>query len=560
MIIKRIKIFLIIFLLCTTRSNSYSEDIYIDPEPYFTDYTYNNKYYEGLNIIVVTANDYATKIGYEILHNGGTVFDAAVSIQIALGLVEPQSSGLGGGLFITFFDNNSKKVMTYEGRETAPKNINQNLFLDENQKPKKFFSAVVGGLSVGTPGTLKALYELNRDYGTIEWKDLLKPVISLAKEGFIPPKRLASALKKEKYLFDINPNSKFKQILDNPTEKFFNLEYAETLENISENIEDFYFGQIASNIVEKIKSSKNPGFMTNSDLANYKVQKKNALCHKLKNEFKICGPSLPSSGTICILQALKLYESFLLKNKVTSPEENFRLKLSIIDFVYYLRDKHLGDDNFDIVNVDKLLNTSFLLKEFNLFKKLKLSVINENLDEILNSTSHFTLIDKYQNVISLTSSIESSFGSRLYTDGFFLNNQLTDFRFKTTNASGKVLKNIPQGNKRPLSSMSPLIIFDKNDNFYMTVGSPGGKAIISYVFRVISEDFFSDYKIRDIVERPNFIKINGKNFFEKKILNEISSETGRIRSLTSGLAIIKKKNGFYIGVADSRRDGSVRGK
>ena len=286
--------------------------MYIDPEPYTTDSTYNNKYYEGSNIIVVTANDYATKIGYDILENGGTVFDAAVSIQIALGLVEPQSSGLGGGLFITFFDNNSKKIMTYEGRETAPKNINQNLFLDENQKPKKFFSAVVGGLSVGTPGTLKALYELNQDYGTIEWKHLLKPVINLAREGFIPPKRLVSALKKEKYLFEIDSNSKFKEILNNPKEKFFNLDYANTLEKISENIDDFYYGQIASNIVEKIKSSKNPGFMTNSDLANYKVNKKNALCRKLKNEFKVCGPSLPSSGTISIIQALKLYESLYL--------------------------------------------------------------------------------------------------------------------------------------------------------------------------------------------------------------------------------------------------------
>ena len=560
MINKRIKNFLIIFLICIIQSNSHSEDVYVDPEPYITDSTYNNKYYEGLNIIVVTANDYATKIGYDILQNGGTVFDAAVSIQIALGLVEPQSSGLGGGLFITFFDNNSEKIMTYEGRETAPKSINQNLFLDENQKPKKFFSAVVGGLSVGTPGTLKALYELNRDYGTIEWKYLLKPVIDLAREGFIPPKRLVSALKKEKHLFEVEPNLKFKEILDNPNEKFFNLDYANTLEKISENIENFYHGQIASNIIEKIKNSKNPGFMTNSDLANYKVNKKNALCRKLKNEFKVCGPSLPSSGTISIIQALKLYESFFHQNKIINPEESFKLKLSILNFVYYLRDKHLGDDNFDIVDVDELLNTKFLLKEFDSFKKNKINLTNENLDEILNSTSHFTLVDKYRNVISLTSSIESSFGSRLFTDGFFLNNQLTDFRFRTRDINGKVLKNIPQGNKKPLSSMSPLIIFDKNDNFYMTVGSPGGKAIISYVFRVISEDFFSDHKIKEIVERPNFLKINGRNFFEKKILNDISSERGKIRNLTSGLAIIKKKNESYIGVADSRRDGSVRGK
>ena len=560
MIIKRIKIFLAIFLLCIIQSYSYSEDVYIDPEPYTTESTDNNKYYEGSNVIVVTANDYATKIGYDILENGGTVYDAAVSIQLALGLVEPQSSGLGGGLFITFFDNGSKKIMTYEGRETAPKNINENLFLDENQKPKKFFSAVVGGLSVGTPGTLKTLYELNQDYGTIEWKHLLKPVIKLANEGIIPPKRLVSALKKEKYLFNVDSNSKFKEILNNPKKKFFNFEYANTLEKLSENIEDFYDGQIASNIVKKIKSSKNPGFMTNSDLANYKVNKKNALCRKLKNGFKVCGPSLPSSGTISIIQALKLYESLYHKDKTANSEENFTLKLSILNFVYYLRDKYLGDDTFDDVNVNELLDLRFLLKQFNLFKKLKINIINEDLDEILNSTSHFTLVDKYQNVISLTSSIESSFGSRLFTDGFFLNNQLTDFRFKTTDLNGEVLKNIPQGNKKPLSSMSPLIIFDKSENFYMTVGSPGGKAIISYVFRVVSEDFFSDYKIGEIVERPNFLKINGKGFFEKEILNNISSEIGKIRNLTSGLAIIKKKKESYIGVADSRRDGSVRGK
>tara|TARA_Y100000813_G_scaffold194766_1_gene175602 strand:+ start:51 stop:1682 length:1632 start_codon:yes stop_codon:yes gene_type:complete len=541
-------------------SCAYSENVYIDPEPYTTDSTYDNKYYEGSNIIVVTANDYATKIGYDILENGGTVYDAAVSIQIALGLVEPQSSGLGGGLFITFFDSSSKKIMTYEGRETAPKNINENLFLDEDKKPKKFFSAVIGGLSVGTPGTLKTLYELNQDYGTMEWKHLLRPVIELAKEGIIPPKRLVSAVKKDRYLFEVNPHSKFRKILSNPKEKFFNLDYAITLEKISEDIEDFYNGQIASNIVEKIKSSKNPGFMKNSDLANYKVNKMNALCRKLKNEFKVCGPSLPSSGTISIIQALKLYESLYLKDKKVNSKKNFRLKLSILDFVYYMRDKYLGDDNFDIVNVDELLNTKFLLKEFNSFKKLKVNIINENLEEILNSTSHFTLVDKYQNVISLTSSIESSFGSRLFTDGFFLNNQLTDFRFKTRDMNGKILKNVPQGNKKPLSSMSPLIIFDKNDNFYMTAGSPGGKAIISYVFRVLSEDFFSDYKIREIVERPNFLKINGNNFFEKEILNDISLESGKIRNLTSGLAIIKKRNESYIGVADSRRDGSVRGK
>ena len=195
-----------------------------------------------------------------------------------------------------------------------------------------------------------------------------------------------------------------------------------------------------------------------------------------------------------------------------------------------------------------------------ILKKKKISRSLFNIDKIFHSTSHFTLVDKYKNVLSATSSIESSFGSRIQVNGFILNNQLTDFRFKIKDSNNNKLKNIPKGNKRPLSSMTPLIIFDNKNDFFLTIGSPGGKAIISYIFRVLSDELYSNSNIEEIVEDPNFIRINGKTFFESSHLNKISTNKGKIRNLTSGIAIIKKKSGSLIGIADSRRDGTVRGR
>ena len=183
---KKIKFILVLIFSLSLQFSIKADDDLIDPEPYFGSPNSDQKFFRATDIIVVTANDYATTVGYQILENGGTVFDAAVSIQMILGLVEPQSSGIGGGTFVTFFDNKSKKTFSYEGRETAPYNIPNDLFLDENQKPKKFFSAAVGGLSVGVPATLKTFYELHKDFGKMEWKSLLEPAIKLSKIGFEP--------------------------------------------------------------------------------------------------------------------------------------------------------------------------------------------------------------------------------------------------------------------------------------------------------------------------------------------------------------------------------------
>ena len=319
-------------------------------------------------------------------------------------------------------------------------------------------------------------------------------------------------------------------------------------------MQSFYEGRIAQDIVSVVNESNNPGLLNLDDLKLYIPERKAALCRTLKNNYKICGPSLPSSGTICIIQALILYEFYEEKLK-----NNLNELLEILNFVYSIRDDQLADPKFVDVNIEKLLNEKYLVENYEKFKKLKKKSFIHNFEEVFSSTTHFSLVDKFNNVLSATSSIESSFGSRLFTNGFFLNNQLTDFSFKITDDSGVLIKNRPQAEKKPLSSMSPLIIFDNNKNFYMTVGSPGGKAIISYVFKSLISTLYLNKNIERAINEPNYIKIKDKIFVETDSLRDIVKQNALKRNLTSGLAIIIKKKKNFEAVADSRRDGTVRG-
>ena len=247
--------FFIITSIILFFSKTHSNDIYqtIQPELSSVKESYNNlKFGKFQNLVVVTANDYATKIGYEILDQGGSVADAAVAIQLTLGLVEPQSSGIGGGIFLTYYDEKTKKKISYEGREKAPRNIKSDIFIDKNGKPKKFFEAAVGGASVGVPATLKALHKFHKDFGKLEWKEIIKPVINLSSNGFTPPNRLINAVNKERFLFDLYPKSIFTQIKYNSEKKFFNNEYTKTLKEISKGISEFYNGKIAMDITNEV--------------------------------------------------------------------------------------------------------------------------------------------------------------------------------------------------------------------------------------------------------------------------------------------------------------------
>ena len=222
-----------------------------------------------------------------------------------------------------------------------------------------------------------------------------------------------------------------------------------------------------------MKESKNPGFINFSDLKLYNPKKQLAFCYKLDKNFTLCGPNLPSSGTICILQALIIYENILKK----SNSVNLDQILSILNFVYYSRSRDLADPEFEEINPDSLLDKKLLLENFKLFNQKLEKVDSININKLLNSTTHFSIIDNKGNIISATSSIESSFGSRLFTNGFFLNNQLTDFSFKIKDKNNNLIKNRPEGGKRPLSSMSPIIVLDENDQPFLTIGYPVEKLL-----------------------------------------------------------------------------------
>ena len=550
---KKIKFFLFFIFIS---KNIFANQLYSDIQPEPASIKTNlKKSLVAKDFIVVTANDYATSIGFEILSEGGNAVDAAVAIQMTLGLVEPQSSGLGGGSFITFYNKSEEKVYSYEGREKAPKKIPGNIFLNNNGDTKKFFEAAIGGAAVGTPATLKTYKLIHSNYGLMNWEKIISYVIEFSKNGFIPSARLINAINKERFFFDIYPNSIFKNIITDPKKKFYNDDYTETLKLISKKPSVFYEGIIADNIVKEVQKSKNSGYLNKNDLELYEPEKNYALCHKLKNNKSICGPNLPSSGTICIIQALIIYES------ISKETDSFNINsvLSILDFVYSLRSETLADDKFEDVDINLLLNEEKLLKKYKNFLKINKKTSLLHLDEILNSTTHFSIVDKDGNIVSATSSIESSFGSRLFTNGFFLNNQLTDFSFKMKNSVGDFIKNRVVGGKRPLSSMSPIIVFNENGELVLTIGSPGGKAIIAYVFRVLIETLYNKIDLEKSLNNPNYLRIKGRTFLEDKSLKKNLTGIADIRNLTSGLAVIYKTKDGYLGVADKRRDGTVMG-
>ena len=358
---KKISFFLIIFIL-NIPSTIYCNDIYqsIQPEKFSgKDLDKKSKLGFFKDFTVATANDYSTKIGYDILSRGGSVADAAVAIQLTLGLVEPQSSGLGGGLFLTYYDKKNDEIISIEGREKAPNGLKEDIFL-KNGQPIKFFDAVVGGSSVGVPSTLKTLYLFHKLYGILKWDEVIKPVVELSMNGFIPPKRLLNALKKERFLFSITPDSIFASVKKNPKKKFINKDYTKTLNDISKDISIFYRKRIASDIISVVQKSKNPGKLELEDLIRYKPEKNAALCYKLKIKFKVCGPNLPTSGTISIVQALILFE-YLKEQKKTPDLEDI---LEVLNFVYYLRDNELADPEFVNLDITKLLNTNYLVENF----------------------------------------------------------------------------------------------------------------------------------------------------------------------------------------------------
>jgi len=532
--------------------------------------------------MVAAANPLAAQAGREILAAGGSAVDAAVAVQFVLNLVEPQSSGIGGGAFLLHWDKTS--LVTLDGRETAPAAAKPERFLGPDGKPMKFYDAVVGGLSVGVPGTLRLLETAHRRWGKLPWPQVVAPALRLAEDGFTISPRLNGLLGQEKYLpNDPIARAYFYQadgtpkpvgtVLRNPA-------FARTLREIAENGADvFYTGDIAADIVAAVtRHTGNPGDMTLEDLKTYQVEEREPVCGQYRT-YRICGMGPPSSGAVAVQQIMSVLETQDMAAMKPGPDAAHWLaeagRLAFADRALYL-----GDPAFVSVPVRGLIDPGYLKSRAALvspdssmgrakagdppFQKTETRFAPS--DGIELGTSHVSVVDSEGNAVSMTTTIEDGFGARIMTrSGFLLNNELTDFNFAPTE-DGKPVANRVEAGKRPRSSMAPTIVLDGNGRLYAVVGSPGGSQIITYVAKTLVA--ILDWKLdpQVAVDLPNFGSRNGPTEVEagteaetwKAALAAKGHEVKAIEMNSGIQAIVVGPNGL-IGGADSRREGVAIG-
>ena len=583
---------LIFFLLITISYTARSEQISdkINPEVFNINTQNKNiklkeerKPVTSDNWMVVTANPQASVVAGKILEKGGTAVDAMISAQLVLGLVEPESSGLGGGAFLVYFDNNKKEVITLDGRETAPLLVKEDLFQDSNGNPLKFFDAVVGGKSVGTPGTPALLEESYKRWGKTKWPLLFKDAINLSKNGFVISKKLSSSITRSK-----NSLSKFKN-----TKKYFlpnnvplragsihiNKNYADTLLAFANSgAKVFYNGEISNDIISSVNNVKiNPGSLSHKDLLNYKVIERKPVCSKYRN-YEICGMGPPSSGALTISQILGMIERYNISELGPNNPDTWRIIGDASRLAFADRDAYIADTDFVNVPIKELTDQNYINKRANfLNSKNKIEKVKagnlisksssnwiEDISLELPSTSHISIVDKYGNALSMTSTIENGFGSRLMTNGgFLLNNELTDFSFKSFKNGKKIANNIAPG-KRPRSSMAPTIILKNNKPVYI-LGSPGGSNIIGYVINAVVSLIDWKMNVQEAASIPHGINKYGTYYLEKNtFLSELRPSLEamnykvKLKEFSSGLNIILIDDKLY-GGSDHRREGIAIG-
>ena len=535
----------------------------------------------GNDWMIVTANPYATDIGAAILRGGGTAADAMVAAQAVLGLVEPQSSGMGGGGFLVWYDSKSGELTTLDGRETAPLLANDRLFQNHNGEPIKFWDAVIGGRSVGAPG-MPALLELaHSKWGKVQWADLFKQATALAEHGFIVSDRLSGLLEHEHTRMSSSTKAKSYFFPKGQPlaqgELLINRDYAALMRQLADNGSDiFYFGPIADAIVYKVReNTRNPGLLNHEDLANYAVKERPALCTKFRN-YEVCGMGPPSSGAIGVGQILGMINKFP-KGKIRDPQ-TLRLIGDATRLAFADRGRYVADGDFVSVPTKELVEEQYLSKRASLLNRrnaIPVVTAGEPIASLTHrwapdlsiekpSTTHVSIIDAYGNALSLTSSIENAFGSRLMTNGFLLNNQLTDFSFRSS-ANGTPIANRVEGGKRPRSSMAPTIVLE-DGKIVLVIGSPGGSRIIPYVSNTIVAILDWGLDVQEAVSQPHAVNRFGIYEIEegtsltglKKWLQELGYEI-KERPLNSGLNVILKKDGKLYGGSDPRREGIAIG-
>ena len=536
--------------------------------------------------MVAAAHPDAVAAGLEMLRRGGSAADAAIAVQLVLSLVEPQSSGIGGGAFLLFFNAQTDEVVAFDGRETAPVAATPDLFLNANGTPMTFPEAVVGGRAVGTPGTVALLARLYQEHGKLTWAELFGPAIRLAQDGFVVGLRLAQMLAGTRaerlrtyaaardYFF---PDGRPLQAGTRKT----NPAFAETLVAIAERgPAAFYTGPIAEDIVEAVRTAPgNPGRLSLADLAAYDIVRRTPVCHGYRS-YRICGMGPPSSGGLTVGQILGMLSHFDLPGMGPRDPRSWHLIAEASKLAFADRNRYMADSDFSPVPEAGLLDPDYLAMRARLIREgtsILLPVVHGlppgvtrpgNAPDPTNGrpgTSHISIVDDAGNAISMTTTIEGAFGSQLMVHGFLLNNELTDFSFRPSR-DGAPVANRVEPRKRPRSSMAPSLVFNADGSLRLVIGSPGGSRIIGYVAKTLVAALDWGMDIQEAIDLGHLVNRNGATDLEAgteaaRLAPALQAlgHTVRIRDLNSGLHGIERVDGELRGGADPRREGIARG-
>jgi gamma-glutamyltranspeptidase/glutathione hydrolase len=516
----------------------------------------------GGHFVVAAAHPLAVDAGYAVLERGGSALDAAIAVQMVLGLVEPESSGIGGGAFLLYWSEKDKTLRSYDGRETAPAAARADRFLREDKTPMGFMEAVVGGRSVGVPGVLRMLELAHARHGRLPWSELFQPAIAAAEGGFPLSPRLHAQLERDPFLSN-DPAARSIFYEDGKAKmvgtRIVNAQYAATLRTIGkEGADAFYRGEIARDIVRAVRSNAKPGDLTVADLAGYRALEREPLCGPYR-QWRVCSMAPPSAGGIAVLQILGILERTTFARAPPLSAEAVHLFSEAGRLAYADRAKYLGDPDFVSVPTKKLVDAQYLEKRAGLIGERSMRIAVPG-DTEAAGTSHVSIVDAQGNVASMTTTIEATFGSRIMVRGFLLNNELTDFDFTPGSAN-----EIAPG-KRPRSSMAPTIVFASDGAVRLAVGSPGGPNIINYVAKTLVAMLDWGRDAQAAAAAPNFGSRNGPTLLEAgsfyeamKGALEARGHTVEANPLTSGVHAVERVPGGWRGGADPRREGTVRG-
>jgi gamma-glutamyltranspeptidase / glutathione hydrolase len=530
--------------------------------------------------MVVAANPLASDAGLEILRAGGSAVDAAIAVQMVLGLVEPQSSGLGGGAFLMHWSRAGRRVRSYDGRETAPQAARPERFLDASGQPLARDSAIASGRSVGVPGAVRMLELAHRRHGRLPWQRLFEPAIRLAESGFPMSPRLNRLLERESALR--NDPAARSLYYDGDRAKpagmhIVNAEYAATLRSIARSgAKALHAGPIARDVVRAVGAHVRPGDLALEDLAQYRAVERAPVCGRYRT-FRVCSMAPPSSGGIAVLQILGILERTAFARAAPNSADAVHYFAEAGRLAYADRARYIADPAFVPQPVAELLDRSYLDARARLVGERSMgraqpgtlrsaTALRDGAETEIAGTSHLSIVDRRGNAVAMSTTIEDAFGSRIMVRGFLLNNQLTDFSF-AFESDGRAIANRVGPGKRPRSSMAPTLVFDAKGRLVLIAGSPGGLAIINYVAKALVATLDWKLDVQAAVSLPNFGSRNGPTEVERGTLYERLAPALRERGhevqaidFTSGLHLIERVKGGWRGGADPRREGAARGE